>query len=262
MRWAIASLLVVGLTACRDKYSVGEARYDPSQLTSSGGEVSLSDGSSFDYAITSDRYKQWDAARKGFSKPESARFGDMLQPQAPTGESIRRAIAYVEGRPGPRASIERAGMTVRDFVQMTVALEQQMRLATERRDRPDISAIPVDTFAIDSAPAVVGSMPGELGPSYPYTPVPVDTPTRVDTVFLPAPRDSTVRDFAPRESVPRDSLRPRWEPSRDSVRARRDRLRPPRDTVRPPRDTTPPPRYTTQPPRDTVPTPPDSLISG
>jgi hypothetical protein len=245
MRCACVALLFVALAGCRDKYSVGEAQYDPSLLTSSGGEVALSDGSSFDYAITSDRYRQWDAARKGFSRTVSGRFGDILRPAAPTERSIQRAISYLEGQQAVRASIERAGMTVRDFVLMTVALEQQMRLATQRREMPEMTQLPpaTDTFALDTARSDTTSttyLPGDLGPRYPYTPLPVDSPRRVDTVYLPA----------------RDSL-----PRRDTLRPRRDTLRPDRvtrDTAKPPRDTIAPPRDTSQ-PRDTLPAPPDSL---
>lgn len=233
---ALAFALVAVLAAgCRDKYSVGEAKYDPSLLTSSGGEVSLSDGSSFDYTITSDRYKQWDAARKGFSRSVSARFGDILNPAAPTERTIQRAITYLEGQQAVRASIERAGMTVRDFVMMTVALEQQMRLATRRRELPEMTELPppVDTFALDTTRSDSAYLPGEPGPRYPYTPVPVDSPRRVDTVYLPQ----------------RDSL-----PARDTLRARRD-------TTRPPRDSLPPPPDSSQ-ARDSIPAPPDSLRRG
>ena len=255
MRTIAFALLAVLSAGCRDKYSVGEAKYDPSLLTSSGGEVSLSDGSSFDYTITSDRYKQWDAARKGFNRSVSAKFGEILNPAAPTERTIQRAIVYVQGQPAARASIERAGMTVRDFVQMTVALEQQMRLATQRREQPAITELPPppDTFALDTMRSDTAHLPGELGPRYPYAPVPVDSPRRVDTVYLPR------RDSLP----PRDTLRPRWDtlrPPRDTLRPdrfMRDTTRPRRDTTRPPRDSLVPPRDSA--PRDTLPTPPDSL---
>jgi hypothetical protein len=244
MRWTALTLLALTLTACRDKYSVGEATYDPSLLTSSGGEVALSDGSSFDFVITSDRYNQWDVARKAFSRSVSARFGDLLRPDAPTERTIQRSITYLEGQPEARAGIERAGMTVRDFVLMTVALEQQMRLATQRAERAEVTEAPImtDTFATDTPRADSAYLPGDLGPRYPYTPLPVDTPRRVDTVFLPSPRDSMPR---------RDTLRPRL----DTTRAARDTARPPRDTSSPPT-----PRDTNPPPRDTLPpAPPDSI---
>lgn len=237
-------------------YSVSDARYDPSKLTSSGGEVSLSDGSDFDYVITSDRYRQWDAARKGFSRAVSQRFGALLNPRSPTERSIERAIMYVTNQPAARQAIERTGMSVRDFVLMTVALEQQMMLA-EQRQPPDAMAnlpLPTDTSYTDSL-----YPPGYAPSPYstPYSPIPLDSPKRVDTVYLPTPRDTM--------SIWRDTIRPRMDP-RDTM-IRRDLSRPRTDTARdstrlPPRDSTRPPRDTTpRPPRDTnpPPPPPDSI---
>jgi hypothetical protein len=208
MRPVRAFIVAFAIAACdRGEYSVGDARYDPTQLASSGGEVSLSDGTRLDFVITSDRYNQWDAARKGLSRPVSTRFGALLKPKSPTARTIERAVTYLEGETGARQSIERAGMSVRDFVLMTVALEQQMQLATAKR-----------------TPA--------LAPM--RDPAPAPEPTAVDSSYLPAPAEA-------RDSVPIDTA---WKV--DTSTRRRDTVRPPapRDTVAPKRDTLVPKRDT------------------
>lgn len=241
-------------------YSVRDARYDPSQLTSSGGEVSLTDGTEFDYVITSDRFRQWDAARKGFTRNVSARFGSLLNPRSPSERSISRAVTYLQQQNSARESIERAGMSVRDFVLMTVALEQQMLLASQRRPADDMisdMAYPMDTTPVDTAylpPATAAPAPYPYPPTYPYpspspAPMPLDSPRRVDTVYLPSPRDtlSVWRDTMRPRTDPRDTLRrvlprPRIDTLRDTVRLpRRDTLRPaPLDTNGPPPPPPPP----------------------
>lgn len=231
MRFAFALTIVFALSACRDGdrgYSLGDATYDPALLASSGGEVSLTDGTRFDFAITSDRFRQWDAARKGFGRAVAARFGALLNPAAPSERSIRRATAYLEGEPGARQSIVRAGMSVRDFVLMTVALEQQMQLASRRSAETPVAAMPPP---LPPYPLADDTLAGYgRTPSYALPPhvLPGDSVRRVDTVFLPP---DTMRAGG-------DTLRPRMPAgSRDSVR------RPPRDTAFPrPPDSLPPPR--------------------
>ena len=117
---------------------------------SSSGDVQLTDGSHLQFAITSERYKQWEAARSDLRRNVVVRFGKLLHPDAPTQSSIVRAIAFLETDAASRESIERSGMTVRDFVLMTVALEQEMRLASQAGAPPSESQplpYPMDTMA-------------------------------------------------------------------------------------------------------------------
>src|SRR5213075_133439 len=147
---------------------------DGSAFSSSGGEVALSDGSRLEFAITSQRYKQWEVARSGLSRTVATRFGQILQPKSPTRHSIDRAVAYLESDLRSKQAIERAGMSVRDFVLMTVALEQEMQLASGK----GAAAADEDRTSIP--------------PSYPY---PTDTMVRPTPMPAPAPmpRADTVR---------------------------------------------------------------------
>ncbi len=159
-----------------------------SLLSHSGGEVALADGSSLEFAITSEKYKQWDAAQRGISKRIAAQFGAILRPDAPTERTIGRAVAYLEGQASARQAIESAGMSVREFVVMTVALEQEMRLASGQTTRAPEPSQPYDFPPIDTTFIAPQPLPTPVP-----VPVPVDTVLPVDTAFvLPRPRVDTL----------------------------------------------------------------------
>jgi hypothetical protein len=160
-------------------------------------------------------------------------------------------------------------MSVRDFVLMTVALEQQMLLASQRRtdDLMPHVAYPMDTMPLDTNPPPSAATPYPYPPAYPYpspypvpysAPTPLDSARRVDTVYLPMPRDTrpawrdTVRPrIDPRDTIRHDLPRPRIDSVRDTIRTQR------RDTLRPaPPDTSwrPPPPPPPPPPPDSIPT--------
>jgi len=243
-------LLLVGtlaLGAC-DKFggsSDGQAQLDAAQLTSAG-EVQLADGNSMPFDISSEQYKQWDQARRAFPKSLITRFGQVLQPRSPTERSIANAVALLEGNPGAKRAIESAGLSVRGFVEITVALEQQMQLATTRGAQP-APAEPMYPITMDTGyqipvyptspyppatPAPVTPYPAPVTP-YPVPVTPTPTPAPTSDPVLPPPRDTIRRDtISPLPPVPR------------------------RDTMPVRRDTAP-----TPPPVDTSrgPTPPDSI---
>lgn len=223
----------VSLTACDQLEGLRGGRNTSSLRSTSGGEVALADGGSLEFAITSEQFKRWDRARRGIDRRVASRFGEILQPDAPTERSISQAVAYLESEPRARNAIEKAGMSVRGFVVMTVALEQEMRLASGEPAirQPEPTPLPYDFPQFDTTLI--------QPPQTPY-PVPVDT-YRVDTAFPITPPDTMTRVIVPMPS--RDTLS-RQTPTifrRDTV-IRRDTVR--RDTVR--RDTvipvpTPPP---------------------
>jgi hypothetical protein len=215
------------LAACDQLEGLRGGRSNGSLLSSSGGEVALADGGSLEFAITSEQYKRWDRARRGISRPVAARFGEILQPDAPTERSISEAVVYLESEARARNSIEKAGMSVRGFVVMTVALEQEMRVASgqPRVRQPEPTALPYDFPQFDT------TLIQPAQPPYPTPyPMPVDSyrvdTYRVDTAFPITPRDSTTRGILPS----RDTLS-RQRPTifrRDTV-IRRDTVR--RDSV-------------------------------
>jgi hypothetical protein len=284
----IRVLSVLVCVACFDRGERHERADKPAQsdaqLYSSAGEVRLTDGGSLQFTITSEKYKQWYAAQQGFDKRIKSRFGALLQPASPSERTIARAVEYLQGEPRARDAIQRAGMSVRDFVVTTVALEQEMRVASESR-APAVDSMPLPypyPYPLDTAhaappypPTTVYPPATQYPPAYqpypaPYpttTPYPTPTPTpypttpsmilperrvdttrRVDTVFVPTPVAPTPTPVVRDTSVTR---RDPVLPPRDSLTPRRDTLPTRRDSVVPVvprRDTLPAPR----PPRDTL----------
>lgn len=245
MRGTLCLLALLVVSACGRDEDASASQVDPSQLTSSG-EVELADGGRMAFSITSETYKQWDQARRAFPKSLITRFGQVLQPRSPTEASINAAVALLERDLRARQAIQQAGLSVRGFVEITVALEQQMMLASTRGERVD--PMPPETYplSMDSGyypmPAPVPyPEPVPAAPlPYPYTPAPI-----VPAPSTPYPAPDTVR----RDTVARPVLLP---PRPDTTVPRRDTTR--RDSVVPPK---PAPRDTV---RDTSRAiPPDSV---
>jgi len=138
--------LVLLAAACNRGDNAPLSTADGSLLSSSGGDVELSDGSRLQFVITSERYKQWEAARTALRPNVVARFGALLQPKSPTEKTIEGATTFLETDVTSREAIERTGMSVKDFVLMTVALEQEMRAARTRGDTGLKTRVRVDTI--------------------------------------------------------------------------------------------------------------------
>ena len=265
LAFALAFLVVA---ACQKDRTADEApRLRPGEpgWTESSGEVSLTDGETLSFTITSERYKAWDAARQGIDQRIASRYGALLQAASPSRRNIERAVQYLESEPAAVASIERAGMSVRDFVVTTVALEQEMRLADARGE------IPPDTMPTAPYPGYQ-PYPMDTSSFSTYTPVPVpvpvpmpvptepvvrqyidtfprpDTMARRDTSFTIIRTDTAARRFPIADSIAkaaarRDSLA-RATPRPDSAIIRRDTVvrrdtAARRDSVKPPVDTIP-----------------------
>jgi hypothetical protein len=178
---AFPLLIVLAIAAACDNGGFGGfafgKRSNPSSLTSeAGGEVALADGGSLEFRITSEQYKRWDRARKGISKAIAAQFGAILRPSAPSARSIDEAVTYLESQPTAARSIENAGMSVRGFVVMTVALEQEMRLAS---GQPAVE--PPAPTAYEFPQIDTSFLPPQAYPQPYPQPYPVDTFARPDT---------------------------------------------------------------------------------
>jgi hypothetical protein len=255
MRVIALALTCLLVAACRQDRTADESpRLRPGEpgWTESTGEVSLTDGETLSFTITSERYKAWDAARQGIDQRVASRYGALLQAASPSRRNIERAVQYLESEPAAVAAIERAGMSVRDFVVTTVALEQEMRLADARGEIPPDTVpaytpyqpYPVDTSSYSTYTPI--PLPAPVVPPTPVVrqyldafPRP-DTTARRDTGFTITRVDTTARRFPIADSIAkaaarRDSIA-RARPPRDSVIIRRDTVVK-RDSVKPPVDT-------------------------
>jgi hypothetical protein len=252
---AAAFLLVI---ACNrdDRGAPATPTLDASQLENASGEVTLSDGGALSYNITSERYKQWYAAQQSLDHATAAKFGTILHPDSPSAASIEQATGFLERNPRTKLGIEHSGMSVRDFVQMTVALQQQFHDAahasgeTYPQDLPYYVPPPLDTTM---PPPPVSNVP--MTPLTVYTPPPAYTPVQpVDTSAYGTRRDSVV------DTSRRIIQTPARPPVVTSVPMPRiDTAAPKRDTVLPPVPPRPKPDSVSTGTRDTTrrsPTPP------
>ena len=146
----------------------------------------LADGARIDYEITSDRYRQWETARRAL-RDQKIGLSMRLDPLRVTQADVERAVTFFERNGRARRAIEAAGLSVRDYVLTTLALEQQMAVAKGtwgERERPRAPRAPV--AASESIAAELARDSGRRVDTLPADPadtvvVPVDTTTPPDT---------------------------------------------------------------------------------
>jgi hypothetical protein len=136
------SLLLI-LGCGRSGSSSGDV--DTAMLRTAGGDVMLADGARLPYEITSQRYAEWERARRGL---RGAKLGltMSIDPLRVTERDIQKAVDYFERNGRARRIIEDAGLSVRDYVLTTIVLEQQMAVASGRwgdREAPRAPSRPV-----------------------------------------------------------------------------------------------------------------------
>jgi hypothetical protein len=95
-----------------------------------------------EFHLTEENFARWEEAQRNLEDlPQSAIHSD-----APSGRTaIDRAVSRLESSPGPRRAIERAGLSVGDFVLETIALAQASELA-ETGKSTSATPIPLDNF--------------------------------------------------------------------------------------------------------------------
>ena len=187
---ALPLLALIALTACRGSGGAS-GDVDTALLHRQGGDVMLADGGRLPYEITSERYRQWETARRAL---RAARIGLSMQidPLRVSEREIQRAVNFFERNRRARGLIEDTGMSVRDYVLTTIALEQQMAVASgrwgEQRERPRAPATPV--VAPESIAAELARDTARRR---------VDTVPVVDTVVIPV--DTPPPDPPPPDTV-------------------------------------------------------------
>ncbi len=193
----LALLLSLAAVGCGRSGSSSGA-VDTALLRTAGGDVMLADGGRLPYEITSQRYTQWETARRAL---RAAKLGlsMSIDPLRPTERDIQKAVDYFERNGRARRIIEDSGLTARDYVLTTLALEQQMAVASGRwgdRAAPRPPTQPVASresidaeLARDSARrARVDTVPVVDTVIQPVdTPAPPDTTSPPDTTTAPAP---------------------------------------------------------------------------
>jgi hypothetical protein len=154
----------------------------------------LADGGRLPYEITSDRYRSWEAARRAL---RAAKIGLTLQvdPMRVGQADIQRAVTFFERNGRARRLIEESGLTVRDYVLTTIALEQQMAVASGRwgqreAPRPPRIVVPTESIAAEFARDTASPARVDTVPVVDTVIVPVDTIAPPDTTPAPPPTPS------------------------------------------------------------------------
>jgi hypothetical protein len=162
----LSILVVATIVACgRGDGASGDV--DTALLHRAGGDVLLEGGGRLDYEITSDRYRQWETARRALRAAKIS-LTMRLDPLHVRESDIQTAVGFFERNGRARRAIEATGLSVRDYVLTTIALEQQMALASGRwgageRPAARIPVAPSESIAAelarDSARARVDTVP-------------------------------------------------------------------------------------------------------
>ena len=184
------SAALLGCGRARGGGAAGGA-VDTAALSRPGGDVLLDAGGRIPYEITSERYREWEAARRALRAAKIS-LTMRLDPLHVSQSDIDRAVNFFEGNGRARRAIEGAGISVRDYVLTTIALEQQMAVANGKwgaREQPTAPATPV-------APRESISAELSRDSAREAARVRVDTGPVVDTVVVPRdtiPPDTTAR---------------------------------------------------------------------
>lgn len=99
-----------------------------------GGDVSTGTRATLppsvrDYEVTDERYRQWVAAQRALDALPDLPPPPRLDTWRVTQGDIDRAVGYLEGQPRAREALARAGLSARDYVLTTVALDQALVVA-------------------------------------------------------------------------------------------------------------------------------------
>lgn len=126
--WAMPAVVVLTLASCKKDSGPASDNQATSLLfdaTSPAAREALATPISL--RLTEANYAQWEQAQRFLDAlPRSA----FVSASGTSGNAIDRAVATLEASPRARTSIERTGLSVRDFVLETVALAQAAEAGT------------------------------------------------------------------------------------------------------------------------------------
>jgi hypothetical protein len=109
------------------------------------GDAASSEVAALNYEVTPERYQRWVAAQQTLDAIPGLPVPPKIDPLRPDEAQVQRAVEYLEGNAQARAALARAGISARDYVLTTVALDQAL-------------------VAASSGPASPGGATGPTGP--------------------------------------------------------------------------------------------------
>jgi hypothetical protein len=102
------------------------------QRGTAGGDTAAGDVAALNYEVTPDRYRRWVAAQQALDAIPEMPAPPAIDPMRLDETQVRRAVEYLEGNAQARAALARAGVSARDYVLTTVALDQALVTASAR----------------------------------------------------------------------------------------------------------------------------------
>jgi hypothetical protein len=140
---ALIVLLVLVVGGCRRESPDGaEALTSSLMFDNASPEAREALASHVDFRITDDNFARWEAAQNNLDAlPRSA-----IRPASTAGaNAVDRAVARLESSPRARRAIERAGLSVREFVLATIALAQATEAAQTGKSTSPVP-VPPENF--------------------------------------------------------------------------------------------------------------------
>lgn len=155
---ALCGALIVVVTACGGGERGGTA----------AGDAAEAEVAALDYEVTPDRYQRWVGAQQALDAIPGLPAPPKIDPMRLDEQAIRRAVEYLEGDARARAALARAGISARDYVLTTVALDQALVAASAASAAP--SAGPPAAGSPAAAPQSRPAAPSRTRPRVTGTP--------------------------------------------------------------------------------------------
>ena len=140
---ALIMVLVLVVGGCRRESPDGaEALTSSLMFDNASPEAREALASHVDFRITDDNFARWEVAQNNLDAlPRSA-----IRPASTAGgNAVDRAVARLESSPRARRAIERAGLSVREFVLATIALAQATEAAQTGKSTSPVP-VPPENF--------------------------------------------------------------------------------------------------------------------
>jgi glycine zipper 2TM protein len=119
-RFAVILLALAALLgACRGGRSEGDTSV-------AAGDAAGIEVDALNYEVTPERYRRWVAAQGALDAIQGLREPPALDPTRFSEADVNRAVQYLESDPRSRAALARAGVSARDYVLTTLALDQAL----------------------------------------------------------------------------------------------------------------------------------------
>ncbi|MFN2565023.1 MAG: hypothetical protein ABR499_08455 [Gemmatimonadaceae bacterium] len=132
---AVGAVATIGVLA--GACGGGRAASDTAVASGDAGGIEVD---ALNYEVTPERYQRWSAAQRALDAISGLGEPPALDPTRFSEADVNRAVQYLESDPRARAALARAGVSARDYVLTTLALDQALVATASGRSNPTASA--------------------------------------------------------------------------------------------------------------------------